>query len=228
MPHSKANFLFLLVSWLSLLGSSTFSFGFQDKATLKFEGEYRAYSKTSIVRRLNNNVKPAKTYSSVQALLDSLPDDKSIRDIYKSQGGMPDSHRVPLELKNVTVTCWIHAVKFEGGENGDNDFHVVIGTSADTGDHGFMNIEISGLPADDDIDFDQLKKARKDFIDLFPGENFTGQFKHINPARKVKLKGSLFFDGAHGAGCKTCPGPKWAKPQTVWELHPIYFIQSVQ
>jgi hypothetical protein len=200
---------------------------YQDRATLPFEGEYRTYSKTSIVRNTHDAVKAAKGYSSVQALLDSLPQDSVIRKAYKNQGGMPDDRRVAQELKNVAVTCWIHAVKFEGGENGDNDFHVVVGTSADTNDHGFINVEISGLPPADDIDFVQLKAVRAKFLNLLSGVAITGEFARINPPRKVRLKGSLFFDMQHGAGCKACPGPAWAKPQTVWELHPVYSITPV-
>jgi len=226
-PGGKSiRWFFSAAPLLLLLCVQTILHAQHEMATLPFEGEYRSYSKTSIVRTKTDKVKAAKPYVSLQALLDSLPEDTTMRSAYKSQGGMPDDRRVVQELKNISVTAWIHAVKFEGGENGDNDLHVVIGSSADLGDKHFMNVEVSSLPSQDDIDFTQLRDVRRAFLDLFPGKTFTADFKKIDPPLKVAIKGSLFFDAQHGAGCKACPGPGWAKPQTVWELHPVYAIKK--
>jgi hypothetical protein len=90
-----------------------------------------------------------------------------------------------------------------------------------------MNIEVSGLPDTSDIDYPQLLAVRELFLNLLSTVTITSSFKFVNPPIKVDLRGSLFFDGQHGAGCKACPGPQWAKPQSVWEVHPIYSITRI-
>jgi hypothetical protein len=48
------------------------------------------------------------------------------------------------------------------------------------------------------------------------------------PPKHVTLEGSLYFDGSHGAGGKSDPGPGWAKPKTVWEIHPVYKLVALK
>ncbi|MFZ1219806.1 MAG: hypothetical protein WAO00_10960 [Chthoniobacterales bacterium] len=54
-----------------------------------------------------------------------------------------------------------------------------------------------------------------------------GSFSHLKPPKHVTLEGSLYFDGSHGAGGKTDPGPGWAKAKTVWEIHPVYRLVAL-
>ena len=205
----------------------------QDLLNLNFAGTYRDKPKTSIVRNVTTGkISTPKHYTKLGNLVIALPGDAAMRHKYpelnKKQSGFPQK-REPEELRNVEVDCWIHAVEFvdgRGNNAGDNEFHVILGSSPDTAKATYMTAEISGLPASGK-NRSPLKSARKAFLDMFPDQTLTSSFKRISPARKVKVKGSLFFDGDHRAGCETCPGPGWAKPETVWEIHPVYEIQVV-
>ena len=90
-----------------------------------------------------------------------------------------------------------------------------------------MNAEISGLPPASRPDFDKLKGVRALFLSLATNPPLSSTFGHMKPPKHVILEGSLYFDGAHGAGGKNDPGPAWAKPQSVWEIHPIYKLTSL-
>ena len=195
----------------------------------EFAGSYRKRAKTSIVRSLStDHISRVKKFDNLDKLLIYLPRDEFVRDKYpdlKIHSGDPQRRKIE-ELHNVEVTCWVHAVKYEGG-NGDRDFHIIVGDLPDTADATFMNVEVSGLPPATSHNYQPLKEVRKEFLDLFEDYNFTTSFKRIDPPRKVKIKGSLFFDGGHNHSCGTCPGPSYAKPGTVWEIHPIYSIIGV-
>ena len=220
-----------LVVPLLVLSSSTAA---QDLVTLKFEGHYRDKPKTSIVRSAATGaIKPPVHYADLNALLASLPADDAMRgkypDLDRKRSGFPEK-REPEELKNVSVDCWIYAVKFEDGrgrKKGDNDLHVIIGSTSNSGMSSFMTAEVSGLPSSGK-NVAPLTIARKSFFDIFPGVTFTSRFKRITPPEKVSLQGSLFFDGDHQAGCGDCPGPSWAKPKTAWEIHPVVKVGTVQ
>lgn len=206
----------------------------QDLLNLHFKGHYRSKPKTSIVRRLSNGAISSPThYATIGDLIVVLPNDAAMRhkypDLNRARSGFPQK-RETEELRNVEVDCWIHAVKFEdgrGGNPGDNDFHVIIGSSADTSQATYMTTEVTGLPASGK-NLPVLKGARERFLKIIQGTSPTTAFKRVSPAIKVRLSGSLFFDGDHRAGCKSCPGPAWAKPETVWEIHPVYAIEEIQ
>jgi hypothetical protein len=190
-----------------------------------FKGSYRKKPKTSIVRnKTTKEISTPLSYSTLGDLLGSLTPDVKMRKKYpdlKIHAGDPEK-RKSEELFNVEVNCWIHAVKYEGG-NGDRDFHVIVGDDPDVEVATFLNVEVTGLPKSG-INRKPLKDARKQFLDLFPDKNFSTSFTQIDPPLKVKITGSLFFAGEHNHSCEKCPGPSYAKPGTVWEIHPIYFV----
>jgi hypothetical protein len=192
----------------------------------EFGGVYRKQAKTSIVRSISTDkISRVKKFASLDKLLIYLPRDVVMRDKYsdlKIHATGPEK-RKNEELHNVEVDCWVHAVKYEGG-SGDRDFHIIVGSLPDTADAIYMNVEVSGLPDSDSHNYEPLRDARKQFLDLFSDYNFTTSFTKINPPLKVEIKGSLFFDGDHNHSCGTCPGPSYAKPGTVWEIHPVYSI----
>jgi len=196
----------------------------------EFQGSYRKRAKTSIVRSLTTgNISRVHKYDNLRDLFLFLPKDVEMRDKYpdlKINGGDPEK-RKNEELFNVEVTCWVIAAKYEGGE-GDRDFHVIVGDSPDTALAIYLNVEVSGLPENSSKNYQPLREARKQFLEIFSDYNFTTGFSYIDPPRKVKIKGSLFFDGQHNHSCRTCPGPAYAKPGTVWEIHPIYSIISAE
>ncbi len=204
-----------------------------DYLDLTFKGHYRNRPKTSIARGNNHGaILDPVHYADLADLVATLPADSAMRQKYpamnQKKSGFPQK-REPEELKNVEVDCWIVAVKFEdgrGNKKGDDDFHVILSNAADPHAATFMSSEISGLPPSG-ADLDTLKEARKDFLQIISGTSFRGGFVRVKPPKKVEIRGSLFFDGDHEAGCAACPGPSWAKPQTAWEIHPIYSMKEI-
>ena len=194
-----------------------------------FQGSYREKPKTSIVRSLSTgNISRVRKYDNLSELFIFLPKDVEMRNKYSDlriNGGDPEK-RKKEELFNAEIECWVIAVKYEGGE-GDRDFHVIVGDNPDTALAIYLNVEVSSLPPNSSKNYQPLREARKQFLELFSDYNFTTRFQYIDPPRKVKIKGSLFFDGQHNHSCRTCPGPAYAKPGTVWEIHPIYSIITV-
>jgi hypothetical protein len=112
----------------------------------------------------------------------------------------------------------------KGARKGDRDFHVIVSKSP-TNLSKVMNAEISGLPPASRPDFNKSKSVRALFLSF--ATNARTSSRHLRPPKHVVLEGSLFFDGAHGAGGKSDPGPEWTKPQSVWEIHPIYKLTSL-
>lgn len=201
----------------------------KDLSDLNFKGRYRAGPKTSIVRQGENGpiLDPEKSYSDLGMLLDGLVPDSVMLEKYPdlaSKWRYPNE-REPEERKNVAVTGWVYAIKFEGGKKGDNDFHVILGSSAERRTARYMTVEVSGLPSAGQ-DRPVLREVRQKLLELFPKEFVAGRFLRTEPPRKVAVKGSLFYDGEHDYG--TRPGPSYAKPQTLWEIHPVYSLEAAK
>src|SRR5215468_8709425 len=124
-----------------------------------FYGHWRRPVKTSLARSGGRTV-PVQNYADLGALLASLPPDKQMRQKYKDlharspqtkgkqqSGDFGPQDRKPEELRNVQVSAWICAVKFEWGKTGDNDFHVILSSNATAGAGAkFIGIEVSALP----------------------------------------------------------------------------------
>jgi hypothetical protein len=213
-----------------------------------FEGHWHRPVKTSIARKDGRTV-PVQAFADLGKLLDSLPPDAKMRQKYpdlrprslKAKQGQQSGDTGPQtrkdeELRNVEVTAWICAVKYEWGKTGDNDFHVILSNNAAAGAGSkFMTAEVSALPVvkaatkanpkpaidTKSPDYAVLLRARKQLVSLFPNHRLTETF--YKPARpiKVTVTGSLHFDGDHTAGVKDSPGPDGMKPATVWEIHPV-------
>jgi hypothetical protein len=212
-----------------------------------FEGHWHRPVKTSIARK-GGRIVPVQAFADLGKLLDSLPPDAKMRQKYpdlrprslkakqaQQSGDTGPQTRKDEELRNVEVTAWICAVKYEWGKTGDNDFHVILSSNATAGAGAkFMTIEVSALPVvkaatktskptvdTKSPDYAPLLKARKQLVGLFPDHRLTETF--FKPPRpiKVTVSGSLHFDGDHMAGGKDSPGPDGMKPSTVWEIHPV-------
>ena len=84
---------------------------------------------------------------------------------------------------------------------------------------------MSGLPRNhvDQADFERVRAEIRTIVPAVDSE--SGGYIQVDPPASVVIQGSLFFDGEHGYGCGNCPGPSWAKPMTVWEIHPVYSIK---
>ena len=213
-----------------------------------FYGHWRRPVKTSLARSGGRTV-PVQNYADLGALLASLPPDKQMRQKYKDlharspqtkrkqqSGDFGPQDRKPEELRNVAVTAWICAVKYEWGKTGDNDFHVILSSNATAGAGAeFITLEVSALPVVKAAtktnprptinarspDYPTLLRARKQLVGLFLNHRLTETFYQPQQPIKVSVTGSLHFDGDHRAGAKGSPGPDGMKPATVWEIHPV-------
>jgi hypothetical protein len=165
-----------------------------------FEGHWRRLVKTSLARTGGRLVAVQK-FADLGALLASLPADATMRNRYQDlnprsiqtkqkqqSGDFGPENRKPEELKNVQVTAWICAVKYEWGKTGDNDFHVILSSNATAGAGAqFMTVEVSALPVTaaatkakpkptvdtKSPDYPPLLSARKQLVSLFPNNRLT-------------------------------------------------------
>jgi hypothetical protein len=191
-----------------------------------YAGHYRKAVKTSIAKA------SVKSYPDLGTVLASLPKDEDMRtkqglekprSIAQKQkpqkGAVGPQTRFPEELRNVSVTAWICAAKYESSKEGDFDFHVILADSRTIGrSTKFMTAEVSGLPDKSGPDRDMLRKVRQSLLKIFAETKLDGAFHKPNPPIKVSVAGSLFFDGDHYAGAV---GPQGMRPQTSWEIHPV-------
>jgi hypothetical protein len=130
--------------------------------------------------------------------------------------------REPEEMVNVRINrCWICAMKYEHGAAGDNDFHVILSNSPRRPFTKAMTMEVSALPKSGP-DVSRFRSVRTRFLSFFLKTPPSGDFNPPSRPIPVRVEGSLYFDGFHGAGGKSDPGPSWAKPKTAWEIHPVY------
>jgi hypothetical protein len=191
-----------------------------------FHGQYRAAAKTASAMR-NGTLVPTETFVDLEALREFLRPqiDPLMRRRYPhlSDADTDATHRVPEERHNVAVVAYIHAIKHEAGPRGDRDFHVMLGSSPATGSGIFMTAEASGLPADGDPRV-WLAEARRQLLSIIGTCHCESRFMPVSPPIRVRVTGSLFFDGAHGIGSV---GPAYAKPFSVWEIHPILSIERL-
>ena len=178
-----------------------------------FRGKARRKAKVSVAHA------PPEAFASVSELIDSLQPDSEMKDLVTHS----TSDRVEDEMRNVTVSAFLYAYKKES----DNDYHVIIGDPPGTPGGKFFNVEISGLPTDEDTPTQATKKkltaARKAFKDFFHLSN-TGpnSYKKPHVPIPVLVSGSLFWDVEHPP--PNTVGPTATKPHTAWEIHPITSI----
>ena len=190
----------------------------------EFLGHYRKQAKTSIVRTANGKIAPIKKFSSLDAFRASLPTDVAMRKKYPKLTVAPGDQaaakaapgaRVAEEKRNVEVTCWICDAKKEG----DDDFHVILGNAIKPTQ--FINAEVSGLPPIGSPDRTLLIAIRTEIQKLIGNIPTSGYF-HKNPPLKVKITGSIIFDGDHSPGTIGPLTPVKHRPDTVWEIHPVF------
>jgi hypothetical protein len=199
---------------------------------LTYMGHYRKAVKTSVAPG------SAARIADLGALLDSLPPDSTMRKNYglkartiaqkrrPPKGVIGPQTRFPEERKNVVVPCWLCAVKFETGQkDSDNDCHVILSSTANPAAQSarFMTAEVSGLPTGGK-DVARLKAARQQLVALFRKVPLGNRFYQPSPPIKVRVTGSLFFDGDHTPGNI---GPVGRRPSTTWEIHPVTAITKV-
>ncbi len=174
-----------------------------------FRGTARKAAKLSI------SGASVEQFEDLQGLIDSLVSDDDMRGRKPPIDTGAGSGRVGEEERNVLVRAFLYAASMET----DNDFHLILGRDPSLGSSSFMTMEVSGLP--DGGDSLAVLSAVRDvfkgqFTDNLPGLGYN----FFRPPIPVAIGGSLFFDATHAGGGPT-PGPRDAKPVTIWEVHPV-------
>jgi hypothetical protein len=163
-------------------------------------------------------------FGSLATLLETLPADAEYgarNGTFAGSRAYDPNTRFRGEWRNVRVPCWVHAIRFDStSDPGERDIQIVIGTSPDISRSKLMLVEIPRARPDNGPDDPRFAQARQEALRLLPPSVMEPGF-HRTGARPVVVEGSLFFDGFHTAGTATAPGPDWAKPTTVWEIHPV-------
>ncbi len=202
-----------------------------DYVNMKFQGRYRPAPKTHYAKSSNGQLLRTETFQDLQALAKTLPPDARMRTRYAGQ--IASATRFPEELRNVSVVGYLHAVKLENGidAHGNQEelcFQVMLGTSPKHGQGQFFGARVSGLPPDGN-DIATFSAARRQLIQLLmyvakvPERKFHSDFAEINPPLRVKVTGSLFFDGQNEAAKA---GPEYARAASAWEIHPVMAIDQ--
>jgi len=177
-----------------------------------YAGKDRKASKTSIAKAAEVE------YTTLPALFRTLPPDDEMRGYYPPISKSSDSQRVEEEQRNVTIkTAFIFVIYREG----DNDYHMIIGSNGDTSRAVLMNVEISGLPEKSSSDYETLKNVRQIIVEKFGMISSTKKLCVNNPL-EISVSGSLFYDIDHKPGVV---GYRNLKPKTAWEIHPVTDIK---
>jgi hypothetical protein len=170
-----------------------------------FKGIARAHAKTTLAHA------KLKKFSNLDALVGFIPTDESMQN-YEPPIDQ-DTPRVKEELINVGLCAWIVATKNED----DNDYHIML--SNEDGSI-FFNAEMSGIPpTGSKANRKKIFNARATFEGFVEKDGRrTGSYTGWGDALPVYVEGSLFYDSEHKPGKV---GPKWARPKSSWEIHPI-------
>jgi hypothetical protein len=177
-----------------------------EQLLMRFRGVDRKSPKTSIASG------SVKTYASIEALIDALPDDADMLD-HTPPLETSTNTRFAEEQGNVRVTAWIYAIKYEA----DQDWHVILGTDPADTTPTYFNAEVSGLPANNAASYQKLKKVRQALAEMFDFDLPATGYWEYEPV-PVIVEGSLFYDIDHKPGSV---GPAATRPKTAWEIHPI-------
>lgn len=184
--------------------------GPEDQIKSEFRGKDRKGAKTSVVSA------HTESFDTIDDFVATLESDDTMLHHHPAIKRTTDE-RVAEEERNVRVHAWIYAITFEA----DQDWHVIAGTDP-TGDPiTYFNCEVSGLPAADADDFDQLLKVRKQLATILDNDLPAGGSYTLYEPFPVTIEGSIFFDVDHKAGAVGPNGPPPMKPDRAWEIHPI-------
>lgn len=182
-----------------------------DQLLSRFRGTDRKGPKTSV---------PAgsiQTFATIEALIASLPDDDDMLNHTPPLERDTDV-RLTEERRNVRVTAWIYAIKWEH----DQDWHVILGTGPSDSTPTYLNAEVSGLPAPAASPYNKLKKVREQLAELFDYDLPSSGYWEYEPV-PVVVEGALFYDIDHAPGTV---GPASTRPKTAWEIHPITKLRA--
>jgi hypothetical protein len=173
-----------------------------------FSGNDRKAAKTSVAQA------PTEVFNTLPALVKTLSSDDYMRGYEPPISKAAGSQRVEEEERNVTVmAAYIFVIYREG----DNDYHIIIGSNSDTSKAILMNVEVSGLPDHSSQNYEVINGIREKIVGKFGKICTTKKLFITNPV-KISVSGSLFYDIDHKPGIV---GYKNLKPKTAWEIHPV-------
>ena len=134
---------------------------------------------------------------------------------------LPGKSRTFREGDFVETTGWIHYILHEG----DDDYHVQVSGSSQTGDNCVI-VEIPDPVNASDADLRDHWTAARTFIEsLNKGKPAPKSGKAVE-AVFVKIRGQLFYDLSHTVNQKR--GRGGMKAGTIWEIHPVYSIKKAK
>jgi hypothetical protein len=200
-PEDEDEMDFLIPAFNPLLSKDP-----TEQLLMRFRGQDRKAPKTTIAPGSK------ETFSSIEALIATLPGDQLMRN-HTPPLEKTTNTRFAEEQRNVKVTAWIYAIKYEA----DQDWHIILGTSPSDTSPTYFNAEVSGLPANNAPAYQKLKKVREDLAEMFGFDLPASGYWEYEPVAVV-VEGSLFYDIDHPPGAV---GPQATKPTTAWEIHPI-------
>ncbi len=176
-----------------------------------FAGTDRKAAKLSVANAT------VETFKDVKALVDSLTPDATMKKHKPKITKDAKSDRVEEEKRNVRVDAFLYAASREG----DNDFHLIVGTDPKSKKLTCMNMEVSGLPPKSAASFAGIKGARDSFKKLLDNKLPGSGYHFYRPPIPITIGGSLFYDVTHATGGH--PGPQDLRPSiaTITEVHPV-------
>ncbi|MCX6318644.1 MAG: hypothetical protein NTW29_15225 [Bacteroidetes bacterium] len=177
-----------------------------------FQGCNRGNVKTTML------TKRATHYRTVAELLSVLPNVASMK--ARGISSLETGARDVAENENVVVE---KAFLFAIYKEDDNDFHMIIGSTASLQTAVLMNIEISGLPRRASAEVKKKFKRVRQIIESVPYlQNIPCMPSPVKllrtPIELKNIRGSLFWDAQHAGGGV---GPEAARPKSAWEIHPV-------
>jgi len=176
-------------------------------------------------------VAPFEAFTTLGALLRTLPDQGEVRVRYGIYPGVQKNapaQRFEQERRNVTVTCWLHAVRFDSasGDENDRELQLLVATSADTVTATMMFARIPGPLRGVGAKLqDEFTIAREQLADVV-GERPGPQLLWITP-RQIVVEGGIFFNGLRDPGIRNDAQRNPARPLTVWEITPVVSVTPI-
>ena len=188
-----------------------------------FDATYRAKVKYTPSRStLERNVNPNNL---VNYFAEKHPE------MCENKNNLPNDSRLMVENRNVELlTVFIYTFKRQG----DEDYHVILGTTKNVNTAKFFNSEISGLSPSGSYKRSNLVEARNTFEEYFGVSEKCATSYYKNDFRNhpipVKIEGSLFYDGEHCTSFKNNGPQNWKELEIeiAWEIHPITSIEFLE
>ena len=176
-----------------------------------FDGVYRSECK------ITSSNATIRNYNKLSTFISSLRPDAEMANYQPAINR--NTLRVAEEDRNVKIkTAYLYCY----ARQTDEDFHLIIGTTDNPSTAKYFNVEISGLPATDAVDFAALEAARNAFLAKADKKLCGSGYYFFDAPLKVELRGSLFFDREH---YNEAIGPASARPKTAWEIHPVTYFK---